>query len=124
MRLFYNPDIKRPLHTLTEEESKHGVRVLRLTEGDEIHLTDGRGMLYTARIAKSDPKKCQVEITDTQAEYGRRSYGLVMAVAPNNNSDRYVRFLEKATEVGCDAFNPVERAQRERRVVKAGDTGT
>ena len=45
MQLFYAPQIERPLHTLTEEESKHCVRVLRLAAGDPLALTDGRGTL-------------------------------------------------------------------------------
>ena len=43
MQLFYAPDITPPLHTLSEEESKHCVRVLRLGRGDTpvsyTHLT-------------------------------------------------------------------------------------
>ena len=46
MQLFNAPDITLPLYTLCEEESKHCVRVLRLREGDTLHLTDGRGSLH------------------------------------------------------------------------------
>ena len=42
MQIFYTPDIAvNP--ELPEEEGGHCVRVLRLTEGDEILLTDGKG---------------------------------------------------------------------------------
>ena len=41
MQLFYAPDIRPPQYTLSEEESKHCVRVLRLACGDTVHLTDG-----------------------------------------------------------------------------------
>jgi 16S rRNA (uracil1498-N3)-methyltransferase len=50
MHLFYTPDIKGNTYTLNEEESKHCARVLRLTEGNVVHLTDGRGTLYVTRI--------------------------------------------------------------------------
>jgi len=46
MQLFYSSDIIPPMHTLSEEESKHCVRVLRLGIGDMLHITDGRGNLY------------------------------------------------------------------------------
>ena len=54
MQLFYDPDFVPPLHTLGEEESRHCVRVLRLAEGDSLHLTDGRGTLYRCRIVSAD----------------------------------------------------------------------
>ena len=43
MQLFYAPDIVPPEYTLSEEESKHCIRVLRMTCGEELHITDGRG---------------------------------------------------------------------------------
>lgn len=118
MNLFYTPDITPPLYTLAEEESRHCVRVLRLGAGDTVHLTDGRGNLYTARITDPNPKKCAVEIVETVAEWGRRDYSLTMAVAPTKNIERYEWFLEKATEVGCDVFVPIETDHSERRVIK------
>ena len=48
MQLFYAPDIVLPHYTLSEEESKHCVRVLRLAAGDPLALTDGRGTLCQA----------------------------------------------------------------------------
>lgn len=118
MQLFYAPDITLPLHTLTEEESKHCVRVLRMESGDGLMITDGRGNMYTARVADANPKRCTVEIVGTETEYGKRGYSLTMAVAPTKNTDRYEWFLEKATEVGCDRFVPIECAHSERRVLK------
>lgn len=42
MQIFYTPDIAvNP--ELPEEEAGHCIRVLRLSEGDEILLTDGKG---------------------------------------------------------------------------------
>jgi 16S rRNA U1498 N3-methylase RsmE len=42
MQLFYAPDIVPPEYTLSEEESKHCIRVLRMACGEELHITDGR----------------------------------------------------------------------------------
>lgn len=41
MHVFYTPDIQTSTE-LPEEEAQHCVRVLRLTAGDEISLTDGK----------------------------------------------------------------------------------
>lgn len=118
MQFFYSPEIVPPRHTLTEEESRHCVKVLRMKRGDRIHITDGRGNLYTAEVADADPKGCVVEIVETAAAYGQRTYGLTMAVAPTKNTDRYEWFLEKATEIGVDAVIPLECANSERRTLK------
>lgn len=118
MHLFYAADIEPPLYTLHEEESRHCVRVLRLGTGDRLMLTDGRGTMYTAEVVCADPRCCTVRVVETEVEYGRRRYRLLMAVAPTKNIERYEWFLEKATEVGCDVFIPLECERSERRAVK------
>ena len=54
MYLFYVPDIDKR-QELNEEESQHCVRVLRLSTGDNILLTDGRGTTYKARTSQQTP---------------------------------------------------------------------
>ena len=49
MHIFYTPDIKS-VKELPEEESQHCIKVLRLSEGTEIMLTDGKGIFYKAII--------------------------------------------------------------------------
>ena len=118
MQLFYAPDITPPLHTLSEEESKHCVRVLRLGRGDTLHITDGRGNLFCCQITDDNPKRCVVRVTTTQTQWEPLPYRLVMAVAPTKNADRFEWFLEKATEVGVSAIVPLETEHSERRVFK------
>ena len=118
MQLFYTPDISLPEYTLPEEESAHCMKVLRLGTGDELHLTDGCGNLYRATVLQPDPKHCRVRITETLPEYGKRSYGVTVAVAPTKNTDRYEWFLEKATETGIDRIIPIECRRSERRTLK------
>lgn len=119
MQLFYDPDIEAPYHTLGEEESKHCIRVLRLSCGDGIHLTDGRGNLYRAEITDDNPKHCTVRILSTESGYGKLPYELTVAVAPTKNADRFEWFLEKATEVGISAVLPLETEHSERRTFKS-----
>ena len=118
MQLFYAPEITLPRYTLSEEESKHGVRVLRLATGDAIHLTDGRGSLYHGRVVDDHPKRCQVEIERVEEQFEPLPYSLTMAVAPTKNIDRFEWFLEKATEVGISRVVPIECDHSERRTIK------
>ena len=118
MQLFYSSDIIPPIHTLSEEESKHCVRVLRLGVGDMLHITDGKGNLYHCRIVEAHQHHCTVEVVETFAEYEKLPYSLTMAVAPTKNIDRYEWFLETATEVGIDRIVPIECDHSERRQIK------
>ncbi len=118
MQLFYAPDMTLPRYVLGEEESRHCVRVLRLGAGDPLHLTDGRGNLYRARVVDADPRRCTVEVVETFPEFEKRGWGLTMAVAPTKNVERFEWFLEKATEVGVDRIVPLLCARSERKVVK------
>ena len=120
MQLFYAPDITPPLHTLSEEESKHCVRVLRLGRGDTLHITDGRGNLFCCEITDDNPKRCTVRVTETRAGWEALPYSLTMAVAPTKNADRFEWFLEKATEVGVERRSSRSKPSiRERRVLQA-----
>ena len=92
MQLFYAPDIVPPEYTLSEEESKHCIRVLRMACGEELHITDGRGNLYRCEIVDDNPKRCRVRVRDTNSEFGKLPYRLTMAVAPTKNNDRFEWF--------------------------------
>lgn len=120
MQLFYAPDITLPLYELPEEESRHCVKVLRMTRGSALYLTDGRGNLYRAELADVSAAKCTARIVETVPEFEKRGYSLTMAVAPTKNIDRFEWFLEKATETGVDRIIPIECDHSERRVIKPG----
>ena len=118
MQLFYAPEIILPEYTLSEEESRHAVKVLRLGVGDTLHITDGRGNLHHCRIISDSAKHCTVTVESTETEFERLPYHLTMAVAPTKNIDRFEWFLEKATEIGVAEFVPLECDHSERRVIK------
>jgi 16S rRNA (uracil1498-N3)-methyltransferase len=117
MQIFYAPDIVPPVYMLDEDESRHCVRVLRLGAGDRVHLVDGRGGLYTARITEAG-RRCTLEVEGVEHGWGQRNYSLTMAVALTKNIDRWEWFLEKATEIGVDTFVPLLTEHSERRVLK------
>ncbi|GHT13040.1 ribosomal RNA small subunit methyltransferase E [Bacteroidia bacterium] len=118
MYFFYTPNIASKFYTLNEAESEHCLRVLRLAAGDTVHLTDGKGGLYAARIVNAHPRKCEVEVVETQQNYGQRNYFLHIAIAPTKNAERYEWFLEKATEIGIDRITPLLCEHSERKQVK------
>nr|WP_321485786.1 16S rRNA (uracil(1498)-N(3))-methyltransferase [uncultured Draconibacterium sp.] len=118
MQLFYVPDISGAEVILNETESKHAIRVLRLKEGDEIELVDGKGGFYKARIQNANPKKCQLSIIESQTDFGKKDFHLHIAIAPTKNIDRTEWFLEKCTEIGIDEVTPLLSEHSERKVIK------
>nr|WP_320021790.1 16S rRNA (uracil(1498)-N(3))-methyltransferase [uncultured Draconibacterium sp.] len=118
MQLFYVPDISGAEVILNETESKHAIRVLRLKEGDEIELVDGKGGFYKARIKNANPKKCQLSIIESQTDFGKKDFHLHIAIAPTKNIDRTEWFLEKCTEIGIDEVTPLLSEHSERKVIK------
>ena len=117
MHRFYDPDIATTL-TLTEDESKHCVRVLRLAEGDEIEVVDGRGTLYNCKIAMAHPKRCAVEIVSKQTCPPHWGHEIVLCVAPTKNLDRMEDMADRVTEMGVDRIIPLLCHNSERKVFK------
>ena len=120
MQLFYTPDIEpsHPQYFLSEEESKHAIRVLRLIVGDEVQLIDGRGGFYTAEIKDPHPKRTILQITSVTQDYNKRNHYLHIAIAPTKNIERLEWFLEKATEIGIDEISLIICQRSERKEVK------
>jgi 16S rRNA (uracil1498-N3)-methyltransferase len=118
MQLFYVTNVEDNTCYLSEEESKHGVRVLRLKNGDCITVTDGKGNLYDAMIEIADFKCTRIRIIDIHPDYEKRNYHLHIGIAPTKNIDRFEWFLEKSTEIGIDEITPIITEHSERDTVK------
>lgn len=119
MQLFYNPDISEGSLQIafSREESKHIAKVLRKREGDILHITNGRGFLFTTKILNANHNKCEVQVISTE-ETDPPPYQLHLAVAPTKMNDRYEWFLEKATEIGIQEITPLICDHSERKKVK------
>lgn len=117
MHRFYAPDIASTLE-LPEAESQHAIRVLRLTEGDEIEVIDGKGNLYLCRIALAHSKRCGVEVTECRHEPNHWNGKIMIAVAPTKNVDRMEWMAEKVTEMGVDRIIPLLCRHSERKELK------
>ncbi|MCF8368861.1 MAG: 16S rRNA (uracil(1498)-N(3))-methyltransferase [Bacteroidales bacterium] len=118
MNLFYTPDINNEKCTLSEEESRHCIKVLRLNTGDLIHVTDGIGSLYQAQVTNPNPKKCELKVVSRVRQDKQRNHYLHMAVALTKNINRFEWFLEKASEIGIEEISPMICEHSERRTVK------
>lgn len=117
MQLFFQDKISEPITTLSEEESKHLIRVLRKKQGDPITLTDGKGMIYESVILDANPKKASLKIlSKTEAEVD--SFFIHLAIAPTKNPDRMEWMVEKITEIGFHELTLIETMNSERSFLK------
>lgn len=119
MEVFYSDKIREGKATLSEEESRHCVKVLRHRAGDKVCLSGGDGNLYECILEDDNPRGAVLSIVSVIETPAPRSYCLCMAVAPTKNIDRFEWFLEKAVETGVDRVVPLCCAHSERKVFNA-----
>jgi 16S rRNA (uracil1498-N3)-methyltransferase len=117
VNLFYQPRIAEGVHYLDEDESRHCIKVLRRKKGDALHITDGHGNFYNARITSEDISKCSFEIISTIAD-SSRNFKIRIAISPTKNADRIEWFVEKAVEIGIDSITLIDCKHTERTHVK------
>ncbi len=117
MHFFYIPEIDINNPTLPEEEAKHAVKVLRMKEGDQLRITNGRGLMLDAEIASIASKSCTLKVISSE-KVRKPSPERWLAVAPTKNADRLEWLLEKATELGITGLVPILCERSERKVQK------
>jgi 16S rRNA (uracil1498-N3)-methyltransferase len=83
--------------------------------GEQLLLTNGKGIKSTAEIINDHRKKCEVKILATETEV-QLSPKIAIAVSLIKNTSRFEWFLEKATEIGVNEIIPLvcERTEKEK----------
>lgn len=119
MRLFYdvNIDPSASTYQLSEDESKHVIRVLRYQAGDEIGMLNGKGHLFTCSIKDPHPKRCLLTITKVDFEE-ESNEEIHIAVAPTKQMERIEWFVEKAVEIGVTRITLLDCKNGERARIK------
>jgi len=101
MHLFYQPDTR--IFELDEEESRHCTKVLRLSTGDIIYVTNGKGLLQKCRL-NIGKRNVTYEAVESST-IPKRSYSLTIAVAPTRKAERNEWMVEKMTEMGVERID-------------------
>ena len=117
MHTFFSPDIISGGNKLSQEESHHCAKVLRLKEGDEIRLIDGKGIVAKATITNPNDKSTEFRITMSKS-YEKPEKQCTIAISPTKSIDRFELFLEKAVELGVDRIIPILCKRSERKNLK------
>jgi 16S rRNA (uracil1498-N3)-methyltransferase len=116
MHLFFDAQITPDAitHFLTEEESLHACKVMRLKDGDSITVLNGKGLQVEAEIKKIHPKRCEIEIIKC-IHFHIPDYDVHIAIAPTKMNDRLEWFVEKAIEIGITEISFLNCYNSERK---------
>jgi len=98
-------------------EAHHASAVLRLHEGTQIQITNGKGKLLKAVVTNISKNRIDYSVNEI-CELPKLPYNLHLAVAPTKNIERYEFMIEKCTEFGFSTLTPVICEHSERSVVK------
>lgn len=117
-RYFYVPDAANSVE-LPVEEAAHAVRVLRLKPGDTMVLMDGQGVFFDAEVTLATPRRCMYSIIASRPQPRQWGGHCHLVMAPTKSIERTEWAIEKATEIGIDAFTMLICDCSERRTVNA-----
>ena len=118
MHVFYTQAFQSDKAILTEEESLHLSKVLRLKEGEHVLILDGKGNMFEGEILLVHAKNSAIGNLKRLDAGSHRPYRLHVAIAPTKMMERLEWFLEKATEIGIDEITPLISKRTERDQVK------
>lgn len=114
MKLFFG-EIFPAVH-INDEEQQHIIKVLRMRDGEEISVTDGKGNLANGKLV-FEGKKVSLDIKEIKKNLPDFSPKLHIAIAPTKNIDRIEFFLEKATEMGISEVTLIQTEKTERKIL-------
>lgn len=109
-RFFFDPKSRNgDIVILSEEESRHIVRVLRLPVGHEIELLDGQGTVYQAVIAAIDRRVAACLGAVVAADLGG---GKIVRVGQGIlKGEKMDTVVQKCTELGVTRLSPFQSSR-------------
>lgn len=113
MKLFYG-EINDKNVIINDEEQQHILKVLRMRDGDEIFVTDGKGNLAKGNLI-IEGKKASLDFHEIQSTQQDFSPKLHIAIAPTKIIDRIEFFVEKAVEMGISEITFLQTEKTERK---------
>jgi 16S rRNA (uracil1498-N3)-methyltransferase len=108
MNLFFSSHrIDATTTRITGQEHFHLSRVLRLRVGDAILLNDGEGIVYRAVLRRIEEDATTCAIEEAYSSFNEAPVPVVLALAVMKNPGKMDWVVEKGTELGMTAFQPL-----------------
>ena len=105
VELYYCPSekIKGNDISISDEDYKHIVKVMRHSVGDEVYITNGIGKIFLTEIKDVD-KNSLTSVVKKKFDYENNMSNLFFCIPKLRYSDRFEFALEKCTELGITNF--------------------
>ena len=100
----YIPDSDRFI--VSEDTAKHMAQVLRIKDGEQVMITNGKGYLLTVEVLLSDKRKMEVKIIHKEFLPPKNPKSTI-AISLIKSTNRFEWFIEKATEIGISSIIPL-----------------
>ena len=115
MHHFFSQYIVNNVVELSEDESRHCTKVMRLKVGDEMFVFDGKGKQLRCRITETK-KIVLAEVLEVVVDEAAPQFELTLAISPTKSPDRMEWMMEKLVEIGVTrlVFIKTEKGERSR----------
>lgn len=114
--LFFFPALKSSsgIVELGEDIKKHAFSVLRMNQGEQLVLTNGKGCSATATITTANKKQFSVQLHE-YVDHPAPAKKMMLGISLLKNTARFEWMLEKVTEIGITEIYPLlcERTERQ-----------
>jgi len=115
---FYDPNALGADGELPIDEAAHAIRVLRLSDGDEIYVMDGRGTFYRSHVAMHTRNRLLYVVDESVSQRRLWNGSVTLAIAPTKNIERMEWLMEKSTEIGIDRIVFLRTSLSERTTMR------
>jgi 16S rRNA (uracil1498-N3)-methyltransferase len=115
--VFFHPNPEKD-QLLSQEESLHAAKVLRLKVGHEIFLLNGEGKKYKAKLSNVDPRKSTFDNLELIENIQVPPFKIHLIIAPTKQMERMEWMVEKCTEFGIHSIYFFQSRFSERKEIK------
>jgi 16S rRNA (uracil1498-N3)-methyltransferase len=110
-----NIDLDRHTLVLIGDEAHHATRSLRIKTGEELIATDLTGTCYRCRVESAENEALACFIEEILPDFGEPKRDILLIQGMIAQPSRWEFLLEKATELGVSAIQPVTTEYTERK---------
>ncbi|MCH7770152.1 MAG: 16S rRNA (uracil(1498)-N(3))-methyltransferase [Bacteroidetes bacterium] len=105
IELFYSPreNISGETISLTGDEFKHAVKVMRSKIGDTIYITNGYGLIFKTEVLSIDKDNLSAKIVET-IKTENKFENIFFCIPKLKNPGRFKFVIEKCVELGVTNF--------------------
>ncbi len=103
VELYFSPNVAGNFIEIVDEEFHHIKDVMRHKIGDEIFVTDGKGVIYKTEIERFDKKSLVARIISSTS-YLNHFSNITFCIPRLRSADRFEFALEKCVELGITNF--------------------